>query len=198
MTDKYSNGALAVFLSLGAILEALTYRVVFSVLNCLGWLLCTEAHVASTRLGLLIKDLFSGAGPLYTAVMFAWATFITVFSLFTALRVGGVSASDIFTVWGLERLHTWTWQYAVVAVVVFLAGRRREQFERERDFGRVLSTTPEHSCDPADSDEANESDGLIPVRETVSSALQKPPGTNDQQSWSLNWDELRWWANNDF
>jgi hypothetical protein len=194
LSDQYSNGTVAVLLSVGAILESLVYRAAFSCVNFLGWLLCTESSVASSHAGLLVKDLFSGVGPLYTSLMLAWAAFITAFSLLTALRVGGVPAKDIFIVWGLERLHTWTWQYCTVAVIVFVAGRRREKFERTRQ----ASQSP--ALGPADPYDASSFDGEG-VRETdrlVDATSDKPRESAPGSIGDLHWDELQWWANHDF
>lgn len=62
-SDPYSNGTVAALLSLGTIAESLFYRAIFSLINFVAWLCCTDKPVAASPLAALIKDLFSVRAP---------------------------------------------------------------------------------------------------------------------------------------
>lgn len=199
--QQYSNGVVAVLLSLGAILEILFYKVIFSATNFIAWLFCTDKPVSQSPLAGIVKDLFSGVGPLYILAMIGWAAFLTSIALLSALRVGGVAMSDILTVLMLERVHTWSWQFMCVAAITFIAGRRREAFERlaARKAAAMVIAPPDDVNPSTDADTSVDEESAQLVKgsgqQRVSGALALAAKGFDD---SLNWEELQWWRTHDF
>ena len=182
-------------LSLGGILEALAYRALFSVVNAVASVFCGHRPVASTKLGHLIRNLFSGVGAPYLILMCAWAVIVTLFSLLQLHWYRDVSLYSISVVWALERLYTWTWQYAIVTTVVFAVGRRKEMLARQVQLTAALAQRDIESNNP------------VP-RTTSSSSTSKSrrcgsPCSINQSAVvgdcdDLSWYELQWFAHHDF
>ena len=195
-------------LSLGNILESLLYRLLFSAVNCLAWLAFRHKPLASSRIGHLVKDLFSGVGIIYTTGLLAWALLLSTTALLTVPRARGISLVDVATVWAYARWHTWTWQYGIVsaAVPVFITGRRRELFENQLRSAAVKIVPEEDDNDSvaADDDAVKHTDisASIESDDPISSAYKK----EKRLSWtsasmlvripedpcsSLSWHELK-------
>lgn len=206
-TDKYSDTTVSVMLSLGNILESLLYRLMFSTVNCLAWLAFRHKPMASSQIGHMVKNLFSGVGIIYTTGLMAWALLLSTTALLTVPRVRGISLIDVATVWAFERLHTWTWQFGIVSTAVFTTGRRRELFENQLRCAAVKIVPEEDDNDSvaADDDAVKQHTGIsecITSVDPTASARKK----EKRLSWtsasrlvripedpcsSLSWNELK-------
>lgn len=128
------------------------------------------------------------------------ALLLLVIAALTVPGSPGVGMYDIATVWGLERLHTWTWQYSIVSFAVFTTGRKRELFEKRLRCatGKTANTIDDaagHDTDSStvkphaihsESSDAVERVGLLSEKES-----------NDRASEDLPWQELQQLAHSD-